>query len=130
MHLPAALSAFVRKCQSESSVWQYYDLAADVLAENAHLTYKYLSQYLYDYLDAILTQQTSPQEAFRKFDAMAQAQTETLRKLTKKVPGPCTKYWQSRAPSKDDSAVGLLPLNNWQKPGTALPNKNPLKPSG
>jgi len=24
-------------------VFQYYDLAADVLAENAHLTYKYLS---------------------------------------------------------------------------------------
>lgn len=24
-------------------VFQYYDLAADVLAENAHLTYKYLT---------------------------------------------------------------------------------------
>lgn len=30
--------------------YQYYDLAADVLAENAHLTYKYLSQSLYDFL--------------------------------------------------------------------------------
>lgn len=32
----------------------YYDLAADVLAENAHLTFKYLSQDLFEYLDATI----------------------------------------------------------------------------
>ena len=32
----------------------YYDLAADVLAENAHLTFKYLSQELFEYLDATI----------------------------------------------------------------------------
>ena len=36
--------------------YEYYDLAADVLAENAHLTYKYLSPYLYDFLEALITQ--------------------------------------------------------------------------
>ena len=41
---------------------QYYDLAADVLAENAHLTYKGLSRYLRDFIDAKITQQTSPDE--------------------------------------------------------------------
>lgn len=30
--------------------YQYYDLAADILAENSHLTYKFLSQDLYEYL--------------------------------------------------------------------------------
>jgi hypothetical protein len=33
---------------------QYYDLAADVLAENAHLTYKFLTPELYEFLDATL----------------------------------------------------------------------------
>lgn len=65
--------------------YEYYELAADVLAENAHLTYKYLTPYLYDFMDAMITQQTSPTEAYRKFDEIATKQTETLRKLTKQV---------------------------------------------
>ena len=41
---------------------QYYDLAADVLADYSSLTYKYLDDYLYRFLDAKITQQTSPEE--------------------------------------------------------------------
>uniref|UniRef100_A0A672YKB1 Tetratricopeptide repeat protein 30 n=1 Tax=Sphaeramia orbicularis TaxID=375764 RepID=A0A672YKB1_9TELE len=37
---------------------EYFDLAADVLAENAHLTYKFLSPYMYEFLDALLTSTT------------------------------------------------------------------------
>lgn len=37
-------------------------MAADVLAENAHLTYKCLSPYLWDFIDAQIIQQTSPEE--------------------------------------------------------------------
>ncbi|CAJ0565386.1 unnamed protein product, partial [Mesorhabditis spiculigera] len=65
--------------------YEYIDLAADVLAENAHLTYKHLSQYLYDYLDAVINMQTSPLDAYQKFDAMGQDVTNELRKLTKRV---------------------------------------------
>ncbi|CAL1529886.1 unnamed protein product [Lymnaea stagnalis] len=65
--------------------YEYFDLAADVLAENAHLTYKYLTPYMYDFLEAVITRQTSPEEAYRKLDEMATKQTETLRKLTKQV---------------------------------------------
>ncbi|XP_047143378.1 intraflagellar transport protein 70A isoform X1 [Hydra vulgaris] len=65
--------------------YQYYDLAADVLAENSHLTYKYMQPYLFDFLDAIITQQSSPEEGFRKFDEIAVHHTDTLRKLTKQV---------------------------------------------
>ncbi|PSN41736.1 Tetratricopeptide repeat protein 30A [Blattella germanica] len=50
--------------------YEYYDLAAD---------------YLYNFLDALITQQTSPEEAYRKFDDIASKHTETLRKLTKQV---------------------------------------------
>uniref|UniRef100_A0A3B4ZLW8 Tetratricopeptide repeat protein 30 n=1 Tax=Stegastes partitus TaxID=144197 RepID=A0A3B4ZLW8_9TELE len=42
---------------------EYFDLAADVLAENAHLTYKFLSPYMYEFLDALLTCQTAPEES-------------------------------------------------------------------
>ena len=42
-------------------------------------------QYLYDFLDALITQQTSPEEAFRKFDEMGSRHTESLRRLTKQV---------------------------------------------
>ncbi|XP_060945938.1 intraflagellar transport protein 70A [Limanda limanda] len=64
---------------------EYFDLAADVLAENAHLTYKFLSTYMYEFLDALLTCQTAPEEAFRKFDEMNGKLTEQLRKLAKQV---------------------------------------------
>ncbi|CAD5207550.1 unnamed protein product [Bursaphelenchus okinawaensis] len=60
--------------------YEYYDLAADVLAENAHLTYKYLDQYMFDYLDALISQQSSPTDAYSKFDALS---TDELAKLRK-----------------------------------------------
>uniref|UniRef100_A0A8C9SLE1 Tetratricopeptide repeat protein 30 n=1 Tax=Scleropages formosus TaxID=113540 RepID=A0A8C9SLE1_SCLFO len=77
--------------------YEYFDLAADVLAENAHLTYKFLSPYLYDFLDAMITCQTAPEEAFRKFDEMAAKLVEQLRKLTKQV--------QEARHNRDDEAL-------------------------
>ena len=46
---------------------------------------RYLSPHLYDFLEALITQQTSPDEAYRKFDAIASKHTEQLRKYTKQV---------------------------------------------
>ncbi|KAJ8253972.1 hypothetical protein COCON_G00205840 [Conger conger] len=77
--------------------YEYFDLAADVLAENAHLTYKFLSPYLYEFLDAMITCQTAPEEAFRKFDEIAGKLTEQLRKLTKQV--------QEARHNRDDEVV-------------------------
>ncbi|KAI5746150.1 hypothetical protein M8J77_000393 [Diaphorina citri] len=65
--------------------YDYHTLAADVLAEFSHLAPKYLSPYLYDFLDAIMTQETSPEEAYRKFDELASKHVELLRKHTKQV---------------------------------------------
>ena len=64
---------------------EYLDVAADVLAEYPDHTYKYLTPYMYELIDAVITKQTGEQEAFRKLDAMASKQTDELRKLTKQV---------------------------------------------
>jgi len=56
-----------------------------------------MTPYLFQFLDAVITQQTSPEEAFRKFDDMAIQHTETLRKLTKQV--------QESRQNHDDEAV-------------------------
>mmetsp|Transcript_19019 Transcript_19019/g.55210 ORF Transcript_19019/g.55210 Transcript_19019/m.55210 type:complete len:423 (-) Transcript_19019:460-1728(-) len=60
----------------------YHDLAADILAENSHLTYDFLSQDLYEYLDATIMMTTSPDEAYKKFEALSKQHIQQLRKLT------------------------------------------------
>lgn len=55
------------------------------MAENASFTYKYLTPYLYDYLDAVITMQTNPEDAYKKFDEMANKYTDTLRKMNKSI---------------------------------------------
>jgi tetratricopeptide repeat protein 30 len=65
--------------------FQNYDIAAGLLAENSHLTYKYLSQELYDYLDACIMVPTSVEEAYRKFDELSSKHIDRMRKLTKQI---------------------------------------------
>ncbi len=62
-----------------------YDLAADVMAENTHLTYRHLSPELYEFLDASIMTATSPEEAYRKYDILAAKHIEALRKHTKAI---------------------------------------------
>lgn len=42
-------------------------------------------QHLFDFLDALITQQTAASEAYRKFDELGSRHIELLRKLTKVV---------------------------------------------
>lgn len=42
-------------------------------------------KYLYDFLDALITQQTSAAEAYRKFDELGSRHIEVMRKLTQRV---------------------------------------------
>lgn len=44
-------------------------------------------KYEYEFLESKITQQTSPEEGYRRFELMATKQIDTLRKLTKQV------YW-------------------------------------
>ena len=65
--------------------YQNYEIAAGLLAENSHLTYKFLSQEQYDYLEASIMVPTSPEEAYRKFDELSSKYIEQLRRLTKQI---------------------------------------------
>ena len=72
--------------------YEYYDLAADVLAENVHLSYKYLDEFLYKFIEAVILRQKAPEEAYKSFDEMAFSITEDLRKATKKVQEESKNY--------------------------------------
>lgn len=65
--------------------YQYFDLAADVLAENVHLHSSLLSEELYAYLEAVILSQSSPEEAYRKFDLLSARHIGVLRTLTKQI---------------------------------------------
>jgi len=64
-----------------------YDLAADVLAENAHLHELYLDKELYDLLDAVITSSSSSaaDADSKKFQDLGNRHIENLRTLTKKL---------------------------------------------
>ncbi len=61
----------------------HYDLSADILAENSHLTYDYLSEELYEFLDTVIMSKASPDEAYVKFDELVKKYTIDLRKMAK-----------------------------------------------
>ncbi|KAH8311458.1 hypothetical protein KR044_006465 [Drosophila immigrans] len=64
---------------------ELYETAADILAEHTDLTYKYLSQYLYELLDALITAQTSGELAEKKLGTLASSLSGKLRSLAARV---------------------------------------------
>lgn len=62
-----------------------FDLAADVLAENADLTYKCMSQEDFEFLETLILQETSKEEAYKKFEELANKHIDVLRKNTKAI---------------------------------------------
>ncbi|GAX75265.1 hypothetical protein CEUSTIGMA_g2710.t1 [Chlamydomonas eustigma] len=63
----------------------FYDLAADVIAENPQYVAKHLNQDLQDYLQATIMKNSSPEEAFRRYDELGGRHVEVLRRLTKQI---------------------------------------------
>lgn len=63
----------------------YFDLAADVLAENSDLTYRNMNTQDYEFLDALILGQSSPEEAYQRFDEISAKHIESLRRGTKNI---------------------------------------------
>ncbi len=65
--------------------FQFYDMAADVMTEYADIASKVLTAELAEYIDATIIQQNAPEEAYRKFDALAAKHVAHLRSLIKNL---------------------------------------------
>ena len=65
--------------------FHYYDLAADILAENSELTIKYISNDDYEYLEAIIFQNSNPEETARKLEQLGNKHLENLKRITKEI---------------------------------------------
>ncbi|XP_001943853.2 tetratricopeptide repeat protein 30A isoform X1 [Acyrthosiphon pisum] len=63
----------------------YHDLASDVISTYSPVKDKYLSNYIREFVDAVIAQQSSPDEAYRKLDNMANKLVDSLRKATRSV---------------------------------------------
>eukprot|EP00439_Symbiodinium_sp_Y106_P053851 s3444_g7.t1 len=86
--------------------YSYYDLAADILAENAELTYKNMKPEDYEFLDALILGQSSPEEAYRRFDELSAKHVEMLRKgLPGDVAGDEPNLLQDARRQRDQTQV-------------------------
>lgn len=65
--------------------YSYFDLAADVLAENQALVSKCITSEEHEYINALILQHTSREEAYKKFQEIGDQHITNLRKLTKKI---------------------------------------------
>ncbi|CAD7958369.1 unnamed protein product [Amoebophrya sp. A120] len=65
--------------------YNYFDLAADILAENADLTYKYLNPQEFEFLDALILAQSAPEDAFKRFEELSGKHVDALRRGTKNI---------------------------------------------
>jgi tetratricopeptide repeat protein 30 len=65
--------------------FEYYALAADLLAENTELAAKTMGQQTLDFLETYLLCSTSKEEAYRKFDEMCKVNADALRRLMRDV---------------------------------------------
>lgn len=63
----------------------FYDLAADVMAENPQQTATLINKDLQDFLEAAVMRQKAQEESFRRFDELCSRHVDLLRRLTKQI---------------------------------------------
>jgi tetratricopeptide repeat protein 30 len=65
--------------------FHYYDLAADILAENSELTIKYITNDDYEYLEALIFQNSNPDETAKRLEQLGSKHLENLKRITKQI---------------------------------------------
>eukprot|EP00771_Trimastix_marina_P002712 gnl/Trimastix_PCT/3867.p1 GENE.gnl/Trimastix_PCT/3867~~gnl/Trimastix_PCT/3867.p1 ORF type:complete len:600 (+),score=237.63 gnl/Trimastix_PCT/3867:171-1802(+) len=67
-------------CQHEQA-----DMAHELMAENPEYCMRYLSPELREFIEGLILRESSPEEAYRKFDALATKHIDEVRKMTKVI---------------------------------------------
>lgn len=91
-----------------------YDMAADILAENSDLTFTFLTQELFEYLDALIMTATNPEEAYQKLDTLSQNYITKLRGLIKDISDANNAVDQT-SKSKESIRKSVEKFNSVQK---------------
>ncbi len=64
---------------------EYFDLAADVLAENSDLTFKFINPQDFEYIDALIFQNASIDDTLSKFEDMSGKYIDNIKRVTKRI---------------------------------------------
>lgn len=62
---------------------EYFDLAADVLAENSDLTLKYIKPEFYDYIEALIFKNANLEESAMRLEEIGNRKLNDLKRITK-----------------------------------------------
>ena len=79
--------------------YEYFDLAADMLAENAHLAATQIPSGVLEYIEAVLLRQSSKDESYKRLDDSGNKHVEGLRKLSRAVQEARSEHDEDKARS-------------------------------
>jgi len=65
--------------------YEYFDLAADVLAENSELTFKFINPQDFEYIDALIFQNASLEDTVKRFDELGKKHLDNLKRITRMI---------------------------------------------
>lgn len=65
--------------------YEYFDLAADVLAENSELTFKFINPNDFEYIDALIFQNASIEDTIKRFEELGRKHMENLKRVTRQI---------------------------------------------
>ena len=65
--------------------YEYFDLAADVLAENSELTFKFINPNDFEYIDALIFQNASLEDTIKRFEELGRKHLDSLKRVTRQI---------------------------------------------
>ena len=65
--------------------YEQFDVAADELAENSDLSYKYIKPEDYEYIEALIFKDSSQEESLAKLEELSKKYLGNLKRITKQI---------------------------------------------
>jgi tetratricopeptide repeat protein 30 len=65
--------------------FEYFDLAADVLAENSEMTFKFINPDDFEYIDTLIFQNASLEDAVKRFEELGRKHLDNLKRVTRQI---------------------------------------------